>query len=105
MSAIMCHLPDPLEFLAAVGRVTKRAMLFWGRVADEERFAVYYSRPHDALSKIHVFPHGFNDDTTLTKGLLFHGFAAMGFTTIVQIGPKDTWPQLGDHLAFLAIRS
>jgi SAM-dependent methyltransferase len=120
MSAIMCHLPDPLNFLAAVGRVTTRALLFWGQMVETDALVVSLQAPHPSLSGLADFPHCFNDNTRVSRGLFHEAMRQMGFKEIVEIPPRPTWlmqfsaarniplerefKEGSAHLALLAIR-
>ncbi len=90
-SAIMCHLPDPLDFLAALGRITKHAILFWGQVIDTEHLLVAYNEPRFIPGDENEFPHAFNDNTRISMGLLKHAVRQMGFREIIQIPHSPTW--------------
>ncbi len=89
--AILCHLPDPLGFLAYAGSRAKEAMFFMGQVVDSEHFLVSYQRPHAALSETQSFPFAFNDNTRLSRGLLWHAFEQMGFCNIIEFPWKAEW--------------
>lgn len=91
MSAVMCHIPDPLHFLGAVAAVTKKAFLFWGQIVDTDALLVSYNPPHPALSNLKDFPNGFNDNTRLSRGLFELSLRLLGFREIVEIPPRDTW--------------
>jgi len=103
-SAIMCHLPDPLEFLAFLGRRAGEAIFFWGQVVDTDEFLVAYQKPHLPFSD-EAFPRGFNDNTRLSRGLLVWSLEQMGFTDILELRWREGWLELpGKHLALLAMR-
>jgi SAM-dependent methyltransferase len=117
MSAIMCHLPDPLHFLAACARVAKRAILFWGQVVDSDNLLIAYRSPHPSLSTFKSFPACFNDNTRISMGLFRQSMDIMGFKEIIEIQPRETWladvgsrtleEELGGrsrHVALLALR-
>lgn len=91
MSAIMCHLPDPLHFLAAAGRITRGGILFWGQVIDSEDMLVCFQPPHPDLSTLTKFPLAFNDNTRLSLGLFRESARQMGFKRVVRIEPRPTW--------------
>ena len=46
MSAIMCHIPDPLNFLAAAAKRAAKAFLFWGQIVETDTLVVSYQPPH-----------------------------------------------------------
>jgi len=95
-SAIMCHLPDPLHFLAALGKIAHKAILFWGQMVDTDELLVAYSPPHANLSSLTEFPVCFNDNTRISRGLFEQSMKLMGFREIIEIPPRDTWV-LGLH--------
>lgn len=90
-SAIMCHLPDPLNFLAALGKLAKRAILFWGQLLDTEQLLVSYKPPHPELSRLTSFPHGFNDNTRISLGMFKESMRLMGFKSVTEIAHRNTW--------------
>jgi SAM-dependent methyltransferase len=49
MTAIMCHLPDPLHFLSAASAITNKAILFWGQVVNTDSAIISYNKPHPNL--------------------------------------------------------
>ena len=124
-SAIMCHLPDPLNFLAAIGKIARRGILFWGQVIDTEQLIISYKQPHSELSRLTDFPHCFNDNTRISRGMFKESMKLMGFNSVIEIEPRNTWlPQYlpysfdlnppktlvreletgSKHVAFLALR-
>ncbi len=67
-SAITCHLPDPLYFLAELARVADKAILFFGRVVNTDALLVGYFPPHPSLSGLTDF-RSFNDNTRFSMGM------------------------------------
>ncbi|MHB1608699.1 MAG: class I SAM-dependent methyltransferase [Acidiferrobacter thiooxydans] len=90
-AAIMCHLPNPLRFLAALGAVTKEAIFFWGQMLDTEELVSAYKPPHPNLSEEQVFPYCFNDNTRVSKGLFREAAKQMGFREVSFLEPKTSW--------------
>jgi len=90
-SAIMCHLPDPLNFLAYLGRVARHAIFFFGQVVDTDALLVSYLPPHPTLSGVRSFPCSFNDNTRLSMGLMKLSLDSMGFRKLVEFPWRDTW--------------
>jgi SAM-dependent methyltransferase len=93
LMAIMCHLPDPLNFLAAIGRITDKAILFWGQLVDTDRLMIAFNPPHPSLSDLRDFPHNFNDNTRLSRALFDFAMDQLGFRHITEITPQPTWLQ------------
>ncbi len=91
VSAIMCHLPDPMHFLAEVSRISRRAIMFWGQLVNTESLVVSYRKPHHALSTFTDFPACFNDNTRLSLGLFRESMHRLGFKKIIEIQPTDKW--------------
>src|SRR6266498_1390197 len=48
LSAIMCHLPDPLRLLTYAASLARKAVMFWGQVINTEHFLISYNVPHTA---------------------------------------------------------
>jgi SAM-dependent methyltransferase len=89
-SAILCHLPDPLNFLAYIGSLANEAVFYWGQVVDSEHFLVAYNRPHPSLGGPQTFPYGFNDNTRVSIGLFKYAMESMGFSRLLEV-PFKTW--------------
>lgn len=96
MSAIVCHLPDPLNFIAEIARISTKAILFWGQIVDSDALIVAYLPPHPSLSTIPDFPHCFNDNTRLSMGMFREAMRLTGFPDVTEIPWKHTWlPGIG----------
>jgi hypothetical protein len=89
-SAILCHLPDPLNFLVYVGSLANEAVFFWGQVIDSDHFIVSYNKPHTNLGGAYPFPYAFNDNTRLSLGLFKHAMHSMGFSRLMEV-PYTSW--------------
>lgn len=118
-SAIMCHVPNPLHFLAALGAVAREAIFFWGQMLETEELVTAYQPPHPNLSDQQRFPYCFNDNTRVSKGLFREAARQMGFREVIFLEPRSHWffaesPSTGDmireiregsaHVAVLAAR-
>lgn len=90
-AAILCHLPDPLRFLAALGSVATKAIFFWGQMLDTEELVVSLWKPHSELSKDLSFPYTFNDNTRISRGLFREAVGQMGFDQVVFLEPRPYW--------------
>jgi SAM-dependent methyltransferase len=91
LSAIVCHLPDPLDFFAAVGGITSKMLVFWGQMVDTDALLVSYQPPHPSLSQLPDFPHCFNDNTRISRGMFEQAMRLMGFSTITEMPARPTW--------------
>ncbi|HEX3656964.1 MAG TPA: methyltransferase domain-containing protein [Pirellulales bacterium] len=89
-SAIMCHLPDPLNFLAFLASKAREAVFFWGQVIDTDNLLVCYSPPHQNLHD-RPFPYCFNDNTRISRGLMELSFKQLGFKEVVEAPWQDNW--------------
>jgi SAM-dependent methyltransferase len=118
-SAVMCHLPDPVNFLVALGSVAREAIFFWGQTIESGEMLIALNTPHPHLSEKRPFPYNFNDNTRISRGLFEFTMGQMGFREIVEIPLQPDWlpfatPPAGDlaqeirdgspHRAFLAMR-
>ncbi len=96
VSAIMCHLPDPLNFLASLGSIANEAIFFWGQMVDTDALTIAYSPPHQSLGGKQTFPYGFNDNTRISRGLFELSTRLMGFREVIEIPYRPEWP-FGPH--------
>lgn len=94
-SAIACHLPDPLNFLAFLGSLANEAVFFFDQVVDTDDLLVSYTKPRETFGSIGAFPYRFNEHTRVSLGLLYHGFEEMGFSNIVEIPWDHEWLTAG----------
>jgi len=90
-SAIACHLPDPLDFLAYLGSLASDAIFFFDQVVDTEALLVAYWKPEESFASVGKFPYRFNSATRMSRGLLYHGFEEMGFRNIIEIPFEHEW--------------
>lgn len=90
-SAIMCHLPDPLNFLAYLGSVAKEAIFYWGQVIHTDALVAGYLPRHPDLGGVERFPYGFNDNTRISLGMFRYAGEVMGFRNMMVLPWRDTW--------------
>lgn len=107
-SLIMCHISDPLYFLAFLGKMAKEAIFLFTGMGTEPGHRIYYSKPNK-FYKSDEFPNCFDNDVGLSKDLLFDSLELMGFKNIKVLEytptwlPKD-WYDTGNQMAILAMR-
>jgi SAM-dependent methyltransferase len=104
---LMCHLPDPMGFLAEVGRSARKALFIWNGVVQDARLRIQYGEA-DKYYADASFPHGFDYDTRLSTGLMLASLRMMGFTEIHQLDVAPGGLEGGhyfDKRPILAIRS
>lgn len=89
-SLIMNHISDPLYFLAFLGKITRKALLLFTGMGETEQFLVYYSKPNRFYAN-DEFPTCFDNDTGLSRGLLYESLRAIGFQRIIEIEYRDSW--------------
>jgi hypothetical protein len=90
-SVIASHLPDPMNFLAFLGKMAKEAIFFFDQVIDTDALLVAYSKPREGFDELGSFPYRFNSETRLSRGLLYHAFEELGFPNIVEIPHDYEW--------------
>lgn len=91
MAAILCHIPNPLRFLASVGNLAKEAIFFWGQMLDSNELLIAHNPPYPGLSARQPFPYAFNDNTRISKGLFREAAGQMGFNRVTFLEPKPHW--------------
>lgn len=104
--AVLVHLSDPLQHLAYLGALARKAMLVWTLTSDkEEELAIEYLSCN-RYYKQDPFPYCF-DVMRISPGLLRKSLEQMGFAEIHEIrnrpdGMPDDW--FSKHRGYLAIR-
>jgi hypothetical protein len=101
------HLSDPLQHLAFLGRIARKAILVWTYTSENEEDELVIRYP--AANRYYTsrtFPHCF-DIMQISPGLLKRSLELMGFTEIHQIrnrpaGMPDYW--FDRNRGYLAIR-
>lgn len=89
-SLVTCHLPDPLHFLACLGRIARRGVFLYTGMADSDDYTIHYAEPNK-FSRDVPFPYGFDNDTGLSRGLLYKSMEWMGFKEVVKVPRRDSW--------------
>lgn len=107
-SLILCHISDPLYFLAFLGKMAREAIFLFAGMGTDPGYRVYYSKPNKFYSA-DEFPVCFDNDVGLSEDLLFDSLALLGFKHIDVLEHKSTWlPEswyrLGNQKAVLARR-
>jgi hypothetical protein len=101
-SAIMCHLSDPLHYLKFLATITKKVLVLFTSVDDTETYHIIY----DGAKKFNPdaqFPNCFDQNTRISKGLLFFGLREAGFLKIIEIPYKDTWIPFANYKQFKTV--
>jgi len=88
-SALLCHLPDPLHFLAAMARLASKAFFIWNAFIETDELLIHYNAPN-RFTDIE-FPNGFDEGTTISLGLLFHSMSKLGFTHHEELKLAPEW--------------
>jgi hypothetical protein len=93
--AVLCHLSDPLYHLARLGALARRALFVWTLVNPDDGYSIRFGEagqhyPDDP------FPVCFDDNVSLSMGLLRRSFELMGFRSIVELPePGSELPRFG----------
>ena len=91
-SAMIGNLPDPLDFLAFLGSLAAEAIFLVCQVIETDALLISYLTPHPALGPAELpFPLRFNNNTRLSRGLLYHSLEEIGFKKIEEIQWSDDW--------------
>lgn len=107
-SQIYQHISDPLYFIAFLGRITRKALLFFGGMGDDPKFRVGYSKPN-RFDSTKRFPVNFDNDVGLSRIFLYECLKLAGFQEIIVL-PYDEQRHLppswmGTQQALLCIKN
>jgi hypothetical protein len=101
-SAIMTHLPDPLQFLTFLASLSDKALFVFDRMMDTDAMLMSYEKPVSELVSHGRFPYVFNWGTRLSRGLVEFSLAQLGFANIVELPGDVDWlhyaPPTPDYL-------
>jgi len=89
-SAILLHLSDPLYFLHFLGGVTRKALLLFTRAIRTDDYLIRYEEPN-AYYKEDPFPVCFDNNNSISTGLLELSLRKMGFREVIELQWKDGW--------------
>lgn len=103
-SAIMCHLPSPLDFLAALAQRARRAVFVWNEFAPTDEMAIFYKEPFRGWGRVRPFPYCFNDCRRMSRSLFDFAMHELGFRQIIELAEAPGALRLANHLGLLAIR-
>ncbi len=88
-SAIMCHLSDPLYYLAFLGSITKKALFLFTAVDNAPVFRITYRGARKYYDN--AFPICFDAMTFVSRILIDFGLKELGFTRIIQLPYQEDW--------------
>jgi hypothetical protein len=104
--AVLCHLSDPLQHLAFLGSIARRAIFIETAVTNDEDYCIRFGEPNKCY-KADDFPFCFDNEVIPSERLLRKSLEVMGFTNIYEIpnkegGMPDSFYK--SHKGFLAMR-
>jgi SAM-dependent methyltransferase len=90
--AVVCHVSDPLQHLAALGALARKALFVWTIVNEDDSMTIHYGEPRGDYSE-DKFPFCFDNRVLPSRSLLRRSFELLGFKDIVELpGPDDDLP-------------
>jgi hypothetical protein len=104
--AVLVHLSDPLQHLAYLGQLARKAILVWTYTSEEEEELIIRYQSYNPYYKDDKFPYCF-DVMRMSPALLRKSLELMGFTKIYPIenrpdGMPDYW--FKRQRGYLAVR-
>ncbi|MFC1918747.1 class I SAM-dependent methyltransferase [Chloroflexota bacterium] len=89
-SAVMCHLSDPLYYLSFLASIIRKALLLHTRISEEDNYLISYGKVNRYYKEDH-FPVNFDNEVTMSQGLLYESLRLSGFTEIREIEYSNEW--------------
>jgi SAM-dependent methyltransferase len=105
-SAILLHLSDPLYFLHFVSGLARKALLLFTRVIRSDEYLIKFEEPN-AYYKDDPFPVCFDNNNSVSTGLLRLSLKRLGFREVIELQPSGNWvPQqvMGLNAVYLCLR-
>lgn len=95
--AVLCHLSDPLQHLACLGDLARKALFVWTIVNRDSGMTLYYGEPRGDYPGDR-FPFCFDNRVCPSIDLLRRSFELMGFRTIIDFpGLDNDLPRYSVH--------
>jgi hypothetical protein len=104
--AVLCHLSDTLQHLAALGGMAKKALFIWTPVTTDDDYCIRFGEPNKYYGA-DSFPLCFDNRVRPSAKLLRKSLELMGFSQIVEFAnPPNGMPKsfFKAHAAILAMR-
>lgn len=104
--AVLCHLSDTLQHLAALGGMARKALFIWAPVTTDDDYCIRFGEPNKYYGA-DSFPLCFDNLVRPSGKLLRKSLELMGFSQIVEFSnPPNGMPDdfFNFHKAILAIR-
>ncbi len=89
-SAILLHLSDPLYFLHFLAGVTRKVLFLFTRVLHSSEYLLKYEEPN-AYYKGDDFPICFDNNNSISTGLLHLSLKKLGFREVIELQANDHW--------------
>ncbi len=86
--AVLCHLSDPLQHLAFLGSIARKAIFIWAPVTSDDDYCIRFGEPNKYYNN-DKFPLCFDNKTRPSAKLLKKSLELMGFTDIYEIPNKE----------------
>lgn len=91
--AVVCHVSDPLQHLAALGELARKALFVWTIVNEDDNMTIHYGEPRGDYADDR-YPFCFDNRVLPSRTLLRRSFELLGFKDIVELpGPNDDLPR------------
>jgi len=82
--AVLCHVSDPLQHLACLGELARKALFVWTLVNRDAGMTLHYGEPRQDYPEDR-FPFCFDNRVCPSIGLLRRSFELLGFKTIIEL--------------------
>lgn len=89
-SAILLHLSDPLYFLHFLSGMTRKALLLFTKMLRSEEYLLRFEEPN-AYYKDDPFPVCFDNNNSISTGLLNLSLKKLGFSEVIELRPNENW--------------
>jgi SAM-dependent methyltransferase len=91
--AVLCHVSDPLQHLACLGRLARKALFVWTLVNRSDGLTVEYGEPRGDYPG-DAFPYCFDNMVCPSLSMARRSFELMGFKKIIDLpGCEDNVPR------------
>jgi SAM-dependent methyltransferase len=88
-TAVLCHVPDPLQFLKAISALAGKALLLWSGFFESDELLIRYNPGSKFYNK--PFPEVFDNGTSISVPLLLYSMRELGFARYEELQWQPAW--------------
>ena len=82
-SGLLCHMGEPLHFLAAISALARKVLIVYSGFLDDDDYLIRFNQPYHFIDG--PFPACFNDGTAISIKLFVESMRRLGFSRVYEL--------------------